>query len=152
MDKFEEIKFVHERTQKYSERRQISSQIYLTINTVIFGILAFMIKDSGLHGWNLVFVSLPFIGIGSLACIIWHRIIWNLEAIIGWHYQQLREMEDSLSGSHRIFNREWDEFFKPRGKKKFSFSNLEAQLPRLLIALYIIYAFSLVIAAFLTLI
>lgn len=146
MDKFDELKFLHDRTQKYSERRQTLSQIYLTINTAVFGALAFLIKDSGLNGLTLILVSLPLYGVGLFACITWHRIIWNLESVIGWHYQQLREIEKKIPNSHRIFNKEWEKFFIEKDKKKFSFSNLEAQLPKLLIALYSIYGTSLLIA------
>lgn len=150
MDKFDELKFLHERTQKFSERRQITSQTYLTINTVIFGALAFLLKDSGLQGWNLIWVSLPFFGVGLLACIIWYNILWNLEAIIGWHYQQLREIEGNISESHLTFNKEWEKFYREKGNKRFSFSGLEAQLPKLLIGLYTVYGLSLVIAVLLS--
>ena len=149
MDKFDELKFLHERTQRLSERRQTTSQTYLTINTAIFGTMAFLITDSGLQGWNLILISLPLFGVGLLACITWYRIIWNLESIIGWHYQQLREIEKKIPESHLIINKEWEEFFKVKHKKSFSFSGLESQLPRLLIALYAIYGVSLVIAVFL---
>ena len=152
MNKFDELKFIYERTEKLSERRQITSQIYLTINTVIFGTLAFLIKDSGFHGWNLIWVSLPFFFVGLLACNIWYRIILHLESIIGWHYEQLRELEQSISESHMVFNKEYEQFFKTKGTKRFSFSNLEAQLPRLLIGLYIVYGICLVVAVSIALI
>ncbi len=150
MDKFEELKFLHDRTQRLSERRQTTSQTYLTINTAIFGAVAFLIKDSGLEGWNLILISLPLFGVGLLACVTWYRIIWNLESIIGWHYQQLRELEKKIPKSHMAINKEWEEFFKQKGKKKFSFSGLESQLPKLLIALYIVYGASLLISAILS--
>jgi hypothetical protein len=146
MDKFDELKFLHERTQRFSERRQITSQTYLTINTVIFGAIAFLLKDSGLRGWNLILVSLPFFGVGLLACIIWYRILRHLESMIGWHYQQLREIEEKIPDSHLTFNKEWEKFYRQKGKKRFSFSGLESQLPSLLIGLYTVYGISLVLA------
>jgi hypothetical protein len=149
MDKFDELKFLHDRTQKFSERRQTSSQIYLTINTAIFGALAFLIKDSGLHGLTLVLVSLPLFGVGLLACIIWYKIIWNLESIIGWHYQQLREIEKKIPKSYLSINKEWEKFYIEKERKRFSFSGLESQLPKLLIALYLVYGTSLAIVVFL---
>jgi hypothetical protein len=139
---------LYDGVQKLSERRQTTSQTYLTINTAIFGAIAFLIKDSGLQGWNLILVCLPLFGVGLLACITWFRIIWHLESIIGWHYQQLREIEKKIPNSHMTINKEWGEFFKDKGKKRFSFSGLEAQLPKLLIALYAVYGAGLVIGAF----
>ena len=144
MDKFDELKFIYERTEKLSERRQISSQIYLTINTLIFGTLAFLLKDSGLHNWNLILISLLFVGVGLLACFIWHRITWQLESIIGWHYQQLREIEKTLPESHQLFTKEFREFFEKKDGQRFSFSNLESLLPRLLTGLYIVYGLFLI--------
>lgn len=150
MDKFDELKFLHERTQKLSERRQTSSQTYLTINTAIFGAIAFLIKDSGLRSWNLIIVILPLFVVGLLACITWYKIISNLKSIIGWHYDQLREIEKKIPKSHQAFTKEWDEFFQVKGKKQFSFSNLESQLPRLLIGLYIVYGIGLAVAVILS--
>lgn len=149
MDKFDELKFLHERTQRLSERRQYASQTYLAINTAIFGALAFLFGESGLQSWNLILVSMPFFGVGLVACMIWHRIIWNLESIIGWHYDQLREIEQNIPESHQIFNKEWERFYARKGKKQFSFSGLESQLPRLLIAVYTVYGTSLLVAVFL---
>ena len=149
MDKFDELKFIYERTEKLSERRQISSQIYLTINTLIFGTLAFLLKDSGLHNWNLILISLLFVGVGLLVCFIWQRITSQLELIIGWHYKQLREIEQTLPESHHLFTKEFQEFFEAKKGKRFSFSNLESLLPRLLTGLYIVYGLSLIGAAIL---
>jgi hypothetical protein len=150
MDKFDELKFIHERTQRLSERRQTMSQTYLTINTVIFGALAFLMKGSGLQGWHLILLNLPFFGVGLMACLIWYRIIRNLESIIGWHYEQLREIEGKIPGSHQVINKEWKRFFNEAGNKRFSFSALESQLPRLLIGLYTVYGVKLAVAALLS--
>src|SRR5262245_22467297 len=110
MEKFDELKFLHDRTQRLSERRQTTSQTYLTINTAIFGALAFLIKDSGLQGWILILVSLPLFAVGLLACITWYRILLKLEAIIGWNYEQLREVELKVPKSQLTINKEWEEF------------------------------------------
>ncbi|HTP01681.1 MAG TPA: hypothetical protein VMJ64_09925 [Anaerolineales bacterium] len=146
MDKFEELKFLHEKTETFSERRQTTTQTYLTINTAIFGALAFLAKDSGLHRWDLLLVVLPLFGVGILACIIWLRIIQKLDAIIGWHYEQLREIERSIPESHQLINKEWERFFDAKQGRRFSFSSLEAQLPSVLIILYAAYAIGLAIA------
>lgn len=150
MEKFDELKFLHDRTERLSERRQTTSQIYLTLNTAILGSLAFLIKDFGLHGVTLILISIPLFGVGLLACFIWYKIIWNLESIIGWHYHQLREIEKKIPKSHLTINKEWEEFFQNKGRKRFSFSNLESQLPRLLIGLYIVYGIGLAVAAYLS--
>jgi hypothetical protein len=120
---------------------------YLTLNTAIFGLLAFLVKDAGFRGWRLVLVSLPLFLVGTVACLMWHKIIAQFKQIIGWHYEQLRNMEQTLSGSHTVYSNEWEQFFKPRqGKERFGFSRLEIWLPRLLLGLYIAYGVGLTVA------
>jgi hypothetical protein len=151
MDKFEEYKLHVERAGKLSERRQTATQTYLAINTAIFGAVAFIIKDSGLSGWPLVFVALPLFVVGILACIIWLGIMKKMEIFLDWQYDRLREMETSLRGSFRLLTKENDFFYEPQknGKKRFSFTLQEAWLPRLLIVLFSLYAATLLTAVFL---
>lgn len=148
MDKFDEYKFFTERVQYRSQRRQQASQIYLTINTAIFGIIALLIKDSGLSGWILVIATLPLFFVGILVCITWSRVIREFSNIIGWQYEKLREMEKHITGSFKMHTREWEEFYRPvKSKSGFSFSNLEAQMPSYFLGLYIIYAIGTLVAA-----
>ena len=146
MEKFDEYKLLYERTEKYSERRQAASQTYLTINTAIFGAIAFLVKDSGLKGGSLLSAVSPLFIVGILICVIWLSIILNLEKILNWQYKQLRDLEKEMVGDINIFTKENKEFFDPgKGKKKFSFSLLEAWLPGILIALYVVYLIGMLI-------
>lgn len=83
-----------------------------------------------------------------MVCFTWSRIIREFSRLIGWQYDQLREMEKHIKGSFKMHTREWDEFYKPtiKSKRSFSFSNLEAQMPSIFIGLYVIYAIGIVIA------
>ncbi|MBI5839713.1 MAG: hypothetical protein HZB19_06395 [Chloroflexi bacterium] len=147
MEKFDEYKLLYERTQKLSERRQTTSQTYLTINTAIFGAIAFLVKDSGLTGSSLIAAISPLFAVGVLICIIWLSILFNLEKILNWQYKQLRELEGDMRGSARIFTRENKEFFETgKDKKKFSFTLLEGWLPGILGAVYLVYLLGMVIA------
>ncbi|KAF0109215.1 MAG: hypothetical protein FD146_259 [Anaerolineaceae bacterium] len=148
VDKFEEYKLLNERAQKLSERRQNTTQIYLTINTAIFGAVAFIVRDSGLSGWPLVLVALPLFAVGILACFIWLGIMNKIELFLDWQYDQLRNMEEEIPGSSKILNAENKKFYEPikNGKKKFSFSLQEAWLPRLLIFLFILYASAMIVS------
>jgi hypothetical protein len=148
VDKFEEYKLLNERAQKLSERRQTTTQTYLTINTAIFGAAAFLVKDSGLHGWALVLITLPLFTVGILACAIWLGIANKLEKFLDWQYDRLREMEQAIPGNSMILTRENQEFYEPvPGKKRFSFTLQEAWLPRLLIILFTLYAAALIFSA-----
>lgn len=147
MDKFDEYKFFTERVQHRSERRQQASQIYLTVNTAIFGLIALLIKDSGLKGWNLLVGVLPLFFVGIFVCLTWSKIIYEFKRVIGWQYEQLREMEKRLKGSYKIHIKEWEEFYKPiNSKSGFSFSNLESRMPLVFISLFIAYGVGVFIA------
>ena len=147
MDKFEEYKFFTERAQHRSERRQQASQIYLTVSTAIFGVIALLIKDSGLSGWNLAIATLPLFFVGMLVCMTWSRIIREFSRLIGWQYEQLREMEDHMQGSSKMYTKEWEEFYKPGNSKNgFSFSGLESRMPSIFIGLYLTYGIGIVLS------
>jgi hypothetical protein len=149
MDKFEEYKLLNERAQKLSERRQTTTQTYLTINTAIFGAVAFIIKDSGLTSWVLVLATLPLFLVGILACVIWLGIMTKLEGFLDWQYDRLREIEKEIPGSAMLLTRENKEFYEPveGKKKKFSFTLQEAWLPRLLIILFSLYGAAMILSA-----
>ncbi len=147
MEKFDEYKLLSERIQQMSERRQAATQTYLTVNTAIFGIMAFLVKDIGLCGWGLVLINLPLFVVGGIACWVWYRIIGDFRVLIGWHYEQLRKMEEVFPEDSRVYLHEWKEFYEPRnGRKRFGFSRLEGLLPRLFIGLYLAYGIGLVMA------
>jgi hypothetical protein len=147
--KFEEYKLHLERAQKLSERRQATTQTYLTISTAIFGAISFLIKDSGLHRWALAGTILPLFIVGIIACSIWLTIMVKMELFLDWQYDRLREMENGIPGSEKILGKENEQFYEPsKGrKKKFSFSLQEAWLPRLLILLFCLYAAGMIISA-----
>jgi hypothetical protein len=140
VDKFEEYKLLIERAEKLSERRQTTSQIYLTVNTAIFGVIAFLIKDSGLQDKGLFWGLLPIAMIGIIICVIWLNIIVRMEKVLGWQYKHLREMEKKLKGSDKLFTEENKALYQQNKKRRrFSFSLLEAWLPSLLIFVYVVF-------------
>jgi len=140
MEKFDEYKFFVEQTQRLSERRQASTQTYLAVNTAILAILALLVKDTVLNGWQLAAATAPLFLVGILACGIWYRIINQYRELIGWRYKQLIAMEKGLRACHQMFMREEKKYFKSEnGKKRFGFSRLEVGLPRLFTALYIAF-------------
>jgi uncharacterized membrane protein len=140
LDKFKEYELFTAKAERMSDRRQTTTQMYLTVNTAILGVAAFLIKDTSFRGWSLVLACLPLVLVGIMACIVWHKIIADFRQIIGWHYEQLRDMEGAMPGSQQIYTNEWNHFFKPqRGRERYGFSRLEAWLPRMFIGLYVVY-------------
>ncbi len=144
---FEEYKLLSERTEKFSERRQTTTQIYLTINTAIFGGIAFVARDSGFHGLMLTIGLLGLFGFGILICSIWLNILINMERVLKWQYERLCEMENGVPDSFQYFSKEKEALYKPdKENKKFSFSLLEARLPAILIGIYVTFGLILIIS------
>lgn len=147
MEPYEEYKLFVENTQKLSERRQKANEVLLAINTSIFTILAFFVKDSGFTSWRLFLFSIPLFAVGILSCILWQRIITQFKALIGWRYEQLRNMEKQMPNSYQLITKEWDEGYAPQGdKERFGFARLEVWIPRLILILYMIYMIGSLIA------
>jgi hypothetical protein len=148
MNKFEEYKLFVESTQHLLERRQESSQIYLAVNTAIFAVLAFLVKDAGFRSWGLVLISVPLFIVGLVVCVIWHRSITQYSALIAWRFDQLMGIEKSqlLEGLHQFYLKEKEDFLPTQGKDNFSFSQLELWLPRLFLSLYCLYGVGVVVA------
>ena len=144
---FDEYKLLYERTEKLSERRQAASQIYLTINTAIFGGIAFLAKDLGFHGWLLTAGLLGLFGFGILICSIWRKILINTENFLKWQYERLCEMEKGIPDSFQLFTKENKDLYTAKpGEEKASFSLLEAQLPMILMIVYGVCVLATIIA------
>jgi hypothetical protein len=111
---------------------------------------SFLVKDAVFRGWLLLYASLPLLIVGIIMCLLWYKIIIQYKRIIGWHYEQLRKMEQDIPGSSKIYTNEWETFFQPRqGKERFGFARLEIWIPQLLFGVYCIYSVILVVSVIL---
>lgn len=147
MDKFDEYRFIADNTQALTERRQATTQTYLTVNTALFTVLTFLVSNESLEGWALAMVNLPLFLVGVLVCFSWDQTLRQYKDQIGWRYEQLMAMEHAMPDSHQIYLKEWKNFFEPAGEReRFGFSRLEVRLPRLFLVLYILYGLGLVLA------
>ena len=140
MDKFAEYKLFSEAAQRLTERRQAAAQVYLSVNTAIFALIAFLLRDAGVEGRMLALLTLPLFVVGVFACFVWYKLIYHYKRLIGWRYEQLMAMEKALPDSHQMYCKEKEQFFTPHnGKEGFGFSTLEGWLPQVILALYIVY-------------
>jgi hypothetical protein len=147
MDNFAEYKLFSEATQRLTERRQAAAQVYLSVNTAIFALIAFLLKDAGVEGWKLALLTLPLFAVGVFACFVWYKLIYHYKRLIGWRYEQLMVMEKALPESHQMYCKENERFFTaPNGRETFAFSTLEGWLPQAILALYIVYGGALMVA------
>lgn len=136
---YDEYTFFAQATQTLADRRQSATQIYIGVNTSIFALIGFLLNDAGLDEM-LHLASLPLFVVGILVCVVWDRTLTNYKQLINWRYEQLREMENRMPGSAKVFNREWEMFFRATEERQgFSFSSLERWLPHIILGLYFAY-------------
>lgn len=158
VDKFEEYRFFAESTAKLSDRRQLTTQVWVTLQTLLFAALGYLMKEADANvqsamasgaaaatGGRWIFVISafgPLLLLGVFSCVIWRRMLLSYKALIGWRFDQLMEMERSpqLQGLHKFFVREWEDFFGPDAKRaRISFTRLETILPVVLIFVYLAF-------------
>lgn len=143
MNKFDEYRFISDSTMRLSDRRQGNAQIYIAINTAIFGVLISLFNSADVIGIRLLLLSIPLFLVGISICIIWMRMIENFRVLIDWRFKILRELEldEEFKDGFRLFSQEDKNFYNKKPEKKFlRFSKLEMLLPLLFLCLYVLYA------------
>jgi fatty acid desaturase len=147
--KFEEYKLFIEDTARFSERRQTVTNTYITVNSALIGLIAFLVKDAGLTDWWLVAAIMPLIAAGIMVCSFWYRLLTTYRKLLDFRFEQLEKMEQSeaLSGCHGMYNLEAQRFFRHAPPdQKIGFSRIEIRLPILFIVLYALTGIGLAVA------
>jgi hypothetical protein len=153
IDKFEEYRLLIQSTEKLTDRRQLSAQVWVTLHTLLFAALGFLSKEIGASilsatpeaaqvaadgKWLFVISISPLVVLGIFSCAIWRKMLASYRSLIAWRFDQLMEIERSpeLEGLHRVLNREYEHFFGPNALEKIGFTDLERRLPAVLIIVY----------------
>jgi hypothetical protein len=153
MLRLEEYKLFIDDTARFTERRQTITNTYISINSAIAGLLAFLVKDSGLTGWLVPVAIVALVGSGLVICSYWAQLIYKYKTLVGFRIRLLREMEDRIPGLTRIYHREdelypVDEHGHSIPGQGLNISDLEVRLPMLFRRLYIALA-AILVAGFL---
>ena len=135
--RMEEYKLFVEDTARFSERRQTITNTYISVNSAIAGLLAFLVKDSGLVDLLVLIAIIALICFGLLICCYWVQLINKYKKLVGFRVKLLHEMEDRLPDLIGVYHRE-DELYKPTQGKPLNISDLERGLPILFGLLYVI--------------
>jgi hypothetical protein len=146
---FEEYKHFSDSTQKLTERRLAATQTFMAVNTIVFGVLSFAIGGRIESGWLRLAVSLPLFCVGALACVLWQQTIARYRTLIGWRFEELMRLEQGpgMEGSHRFYTKEWEHFYRrDEQRERFGFSDVELWLPRMFLAVYVVYVTGLILA------
>jgi hypothetical protein len=143
MNKFDEYRFISDSTMRLSDRRQGNAQIYMAINTAIFGVLISLFNSADVIGIKLLLLSIPLFVVGISVCIIWIRMIETYRSLIDWRFKILRDFEKSeeFKQGFGLYTQEDKTFYGKKPQKKFfGFSKLEKFLPAFFLCLYVLYA------------
>lgn len=144
VDVFDEYRLFIEDTAQFSERRQKISNTYIAVNSLLLTAIGLLIKDSIAQSSLKFLLPLPLVVAGIGVCLWWRQLIRKYKELVGLRMEVLREMEQMMRGSVRMYHLEdalypRDEKGKPIPDEGLNFSDIEAKLPILFIVLYALF-------------
>ena len=146
-DKFDEYKFLVEDTARFTDRRQNASTLYTSVNSILIAAISLIVKDLNLLNGFAAAASLVIVAAGLTVCFSWISYVTSYKKLISLRFDVLKEMENhpAMSESVKIYQREEKEIYG-KDEKKGLFTQIELNLPKIFIALYIIALASVLIA------
>jgi hypothetical protein len=138
--------FAADHMEKLTDRRQINTSFFVTVNTAIVAVIGLLIKDAQLgYGWLQPAVFLLLCA-GIAVCWVWQRLLHLYGELIGWWYARLRDLEADLPGSARLVTLEYEQYYQdPNTARRMSMTRSESHLCNLLIILYSVFALGMVV-------
>lgn len=128
---FEQYKLYVASAERISERRESANNYLLTVNAslvTLFGVLS----TSGHKGDGAIFVSVA----GVLVSLTWHRIITSYRDLNTVKFRVIHELEEHMPAA--LYKYEWHKAEKGRGSAYQPLSHLEALVPFVFVALYLV--------------
>lgn len=135
LNKFEEYKLFIEDTARFSDRRQMASNVMVAVNALLVAGVGTLVAKAANGAWWLLLVAALLLVAGILVCVIWWTLIRTYERMIGKRICLLKTMESDLEceGSHQWYQSLEEAFC---GKVP-SFSGIEQWLACVFIGLYL---------------
>jgi len=143
-ERFEEYKLFVDDTARLSERRQTVSNIYVAVNSLLLTAIGLLIKELGARGLWVLLLPLPLVTAGIAVSLWWRQLIRKYKKLVGLRIDTLREMEDEMPESVKMYHVEDKLYPRDEGGEMIpgeglNFSDLEARLPMLFVVLYCIF-------------
>ena len=104
--------------EKLTDRRQNITTIYLSVNATILGAISFLFKNSSIIGRPQQISVLMLLVAGIISSDIWRRLLGEYEILLGWWYQQVRELETVLPESRQFISHEYKELYLNGNKNR----------------------------------
>jgi len=129
---FEQYQLFVEETARISDRRHSTSNLFLSVNSVLVGAVALLIQQSGGKGGPLLlFLAFLLVAAGTVLCILWMQFLLKYAKRLRKRFTYLGKLERAYpSLLLRVFSNE--------ELSSESFSHLEARMPVVFLATYII--------------
>jgi hypothetical protein len=143
-----EFNFNH--IEKLLDRRQNTTSFYLSVNTGILAVIAFLAKDTQLVGFWLPGSIVLLLIAGLIACWIWRSLLHQYDILLDWWYARARELEVQIPDSPQLITREYQELYlEAKGRKasqRIGMTERELLLNSIFVGLYIIFAVGIIIS------
>ena len=144
MDKFEEYKLFVEDTARFTDRRQMVSNIYVAVNAVLVAGIGITVKDGDITSMLKFLLVVPILAAGFVVSLRWILLIRKYKVLVGLRMDELREMEDheAMEGCHRMYHAEDRLYPRDRSGRTIpgqglNFSDLETVLPQVFLCVYV---------------
>lgn len=132
---------VIEEIERLNQRRQTVSTNYLTVNTAIIAVVAFLGANNTFTGNLQVFALLIIFLVGLLVSELWRRLVNQHTALLNWWYSALRDIEREFDEPARIYTREYAELYENgAAKHPPSLARYERALTYVFSAIYLLFA------------
>lgn len=124
-----------------TNRRQNVTSVYLSVNVIVLGATAFMIRDSQLDDWTTRISTIGLVAAGIAACDLWRRLIIQYRALLSWWYAQLRAMEEQSETPEHLLIKEYQELYEGNSKigHNIGISRYEIRLTWLFFIIYVLF-------------
>jgi hypothetical protein len=142
----EEYKTFLDHVAGLANRRQSVTTTYLSVNTVITAALAFLFRDGSLAGLVEQLSAIALLVAGLVASSLWRTLIGQYSVLIGWWYEQLRVLEDGMSGGSELITKEYNRWYvKEPGKETIGLTRYETGLTWLFTIVYLSFGLGIVL-------
>jgi hypothetical protein len=127
---FEQYQLFVEETARISDRRHSTSNLFLSVNSVLVGAVALLIQQSGGKGSSLLlFLAFLLVAAGTILCVLWMQFLLK-------YAQRLRQRFTFLSNLEKANPSLLLRVYSNADLRSDSFSHLEARIPVVFLATY----------------
>jgi hypothetical protein len=129
---FEQYQLFVEETARISDRRHSTSNLFLSVNSVLVGAIALLLQQSGgKGGLFLLFLAFLLVAAGTVLCILWMQLLLK-------YAKRLRKRFTFLSNLEKANPSLLLSVFSNKDLGSESFSHLEARIPVVFLGAYIL--------------